>query len=71
MMVLHPNKLIISLKYWKLKMHLILLCGVSVVDSHDLMADEELWLTEVAQYHERILYNASPGKDQNSKYVFY
>lgn len=42
MMVLHPNKLIISLKYWKLKMHLILLCGVSVVDSHDLMADEEL-----------------------------
>ena len=42
---------------------------VLVADSHDHMADWELWATD--QHQEEVLHIASPGKDQNSSYGFY
>lgn len=74
-MGLQPNKPIISWEYYNLKMHLIPLCGVPVVDSHVHMVDWELWLTAIAQYHERVLYRISLAQEktkrQNLKHDFY
>lgn len=47
----------------------IVQCGELVVYSHDCTFDWELWLAAAAQLHESIiLYIATWGKDQNSKF---